>query len=213
MADFEDGFGADIPVAAQNNVDDIDDGFGFAPAQEAETEGVAHDGSAEPVEAAAPEADAGDLGVFGFADEGKGDAAAPNEEDVFGLGAMGVSEVPEEPASSDAFAKWTAEHEKFLRAKADRLRKEKDEEQAAAKRELEEFYAKRDAAVKKAKATNRSEEKQWRADLEATNAHGTQWEKVAKYCDLKPKAEGKGGQPHKTERMRKVLVTLKNDKQ
>mgnify|MGYP001073118561 CR=1 FL=1 len=217
MSDFGDEFaGEQVPASApQNNVDDIDDGFPSTAVPE--TEGASGLDMFPAVDAAPADGEAAADFGFGFADEGKGEgesapaSGAANDEDMFGL--MGASAVPEEAAAGDAYTKWQKEHDTYLKNKADRLRNEKAAEAAAAKAELDEFYAKRENTIKKAKAANRSEEKQWRADLEATNSHGTQWEKVAKYCDLKPKAEGKGGQPHKTDRMRRVLVTLKSEKQ
>lgn len=77
--------------------------------------------------------------------------------------------------------------------------------------ELADFYRVRDDAVKKSMAVNRSEERNTKADIKNTMENGTQWEKVAKFCDLKPKIEGKGG-VQKTDRMRRLLLTLKNEK-
>ncbi len=188
---------------------DNDNALGLGP--EIENEGVAgFDNSG-----VAPEDGLDGFG-FGDADEGKADgsAAANNDDDLFNLGAMGVTEAPEAPVEeSDVYAKWQTTHEKALQAKAAALRAEKDKQNQAAKDELAAFYAKRDAAIKRQKAANVSNEKQWRSDINETNATGTQWQKVAKYCDLKPKAEGKGGQASKTERMRKILTSLKNEGQ
>lgn len=139
-----------------------------------------------------------------------------SNEDVFGLGETAPENAAAfvaqpETENTDAFTKWEKEHDKVLAARAEQQRAEKNQVISDAKKELEEFYVKREATIKKKKAENRSEEKQWKSDIAQTNATGSDWEKVAKYCDLKPKQEGKGGQAPKNERMRKLLVSLKNE--
>lgn len=51
-----------------------------------------------------------------------------------------------------------------------------------------------------AQVTNRSDEKNYLKDMETTMATGTAWEKVTKYCDLKPKTNAKGVAAAKNER-------------
>ncbi len=138
---------------------------------------------------------AADFGVESKADEGAGFAFVNSEPEV---------------KQESALAKWEAERAIALQAKADAERAAKAENVAKANEEREAFAKKFEESITRAKATNRAEEKQWRSDFEQTNKSGTDWEKVAKYCDLKPRPDTKTN-PAKTERMRKLLVQLKNE--
>ena len=109
--------------------------------------------------------------------------------------------------------KWNKKKAIELKALAEQHREEKDKAIAAGKRELELFYKNRKAAIEQAKANNRAEEKKNKIDLENTLSNGTEWQKVAKYCDLKERHDPKfAQQAAKTERMRSLLVDLRNEK-
>jgi hypothetical protein len=203
MADeFDGGFGFDDqPVEEQSNfgLDDVDAGYPV-------------DGQVDET----PEEPAYNDGTDDFGMPAEDDLPSPSAEDVFGLddGSSNLHAdafVAQVETGGSAYAKWEKEHEKALIAKAEKQRAEKQQIAADAKKELEDFHAKREAKIKKNMGINRSEEKQMKAELAQTNATGSEWEKVAKYCDLKPKQEGKGGQTAKNERMRKLIVSLKNE--
>lgn len=108
-----------------------------------------------------------------------------------------------------ALANWQAEHEKKLQAKAERIRAEKKQAADDGKKEIENFYTKRNATIANSQAQNKTEEDKSKAAAKQTTEKGGQWEKVARYCDLKPRNEGKGAQQKKNERMRTLLVDLK----
>ena len=74
---------------------------------------------------------------------------------------------------------------------------------AQAQKDLEQFYAERDAKVKARVAVNREEEKQYVAERDATVQEDS-WESVAKMVNLKEVAGAD------TTRMRNVLIGLKH---
>ena len=57
-----------------------------------------------------------------------------------------------------------------------------------------------------------TDEKGFKEEMAHVMASGSDWEKVAKVCDLTPKVAGKGGSSRDIDRMRTVLIELKNDK-
>lgn len=81
-----------------------------------------------------------------------------------------------------------------------------------AKKELLEFQQKREEKIQKNKQLNIIDQKQQQKDTAETLQHGTTWEKVAKYSDLKPKHDVKATQQvDNNERMRVLMIDLKND--
>lgn len=192
MADDELDFPAADPSA---------DGIPALPAADAGADGADQGGDLLGLWGGDQPAADGAAGTPAFAAAG---ASGGDDLDAFGLGA------PEaEQKGESALDKWNAEHAVVLQGKASKEQQDKAASAAKAKEELAAFYVKQGDTLKRAQAQNRGEEKSWRADLATTNASGTEWEKVAKYCDLKPKADAKAG---KTDRMRKLIIALKNDK-
>jgi len=93
----------------------------------------------------------------------------------------------------------------------DRIRKAQADKVKAGeqgKKDIADFYKARAEALARTQQSNRSEEKNAKADHDALMSDGTLWEKVGKLANLQPKA----GQSEKTARMRKLLIKLKNDK-
>lgn len=137
--------------------------------------------------------------------------SSANPEDAFGLD-LGAGLDTQEPAEvNEAFAAWEISHKKALAAKAEKIRADKKALEAEAKKELDAFYAKRKATLASSQAENvANEEKAKKAQNESSDNH---WKKVSSYCDLKPRTEtGKASQQKKNERMRTLLVDLKNEK-
>lgn len=197
----------DNMFSPSNNVDDVD-GFDPIP-QPSPTNQQQQQQDDEPQD-------------FGFTQEND-----DNSYDAFGLG--GVPTTPDSssqqlnaaPASpsaqrtgvSPAKAAWDEKKAKQLAARKEQQQKALQNNMAVGKRELADFQDKRTTHTNKLKATNRTEERDNRTELEATLQNGTEWEKVAKYCDLKPKHDPKVATiPGNTERMRTLLIDLKNDK-
>jgi len=210
-------------------VDDIDD---FAPTTAFggfETTNTA--GSATESGAAVEENDVWNQGAFGTTEAASTPAAAEAtpaaaEADPFGADFAAMDAATETKEPEDAFglgssiaqpdaqqqsklAAWRAEHAAKLQARQEEERKEKARLAQQAQEEIAAFMEKRREQCAKNAARNRADEKQWRADIKSTLETGTDFEKVAKYCELRVKDEGK---PPKNDRMRKLLIQLKNER-
>jgi hypothetical protein len=107
--------------------------------------------------------------------------------------------------------KWEEEHAQVLKAKADAAKSQNISIKEQAKSDLATFHKAREESIARAKVSNRTEEKNYLQDMETTMAKGSTWEKVTKLCDLKPKIDAKGV-PGKSDRMRRLLAELKNQK-
>jgi len=105
---------------------------------------------------------------------------------------------------------WEANRAKELAARHQKLRDAKQKAAAEAAEDMQRFLKEREQKLEKTKAANRSEEKQWRADTTALMERGGTWEKVAKMSNLQARAASV--KEPRNERMRKLLVSLKNDK-
>lgn len=92
---------------------------------------------------------------------------------------------------------------RISKAKADKQKALED-----ARAEIAQFYKQREEGVAKKQATNREDEKNLKTELEGLMKNGTLWEKVGRLSNLQPKAND----DRKVARMRKLLVTLKNDR-
>lgn len=124
---------------------------------------------------------------------------------------------PSSPAintgKSPAKQAWDEKKAKQLQQRQEQQKKVYQQNVTNGQKELADFQDKRGVHTAKIQATNRSEEKENKSELESTMKNGTEWEKVAKYCDLKPKHDPKvTQQPNNNERMRTLLIDLKNDK-
>jgi len=118
-----------------------------------------------------------------------------------------------EPVQGDVFADptplqlWEQERVTILAEREAASDVKKQEVVAAAAEQLAKFYAARDEKIAATKKQNREDAERSTATMTQLMEHGTKWEKVDKLCDLKPKQDKKSG----TERMRKLLITLKNE--
>jgi len=110
-------------------------------------------------------------------------------------------------APPTVLSKWEAQRKLVLEDRIRKAEAAKVQAQQDAKEEIAKFYAQRQETLLRNQTTNREEEKNTKADMEALMKGGTLWEKVAKLANLQPK-----GQDGKTARMRKLLIQLKNDK-
>jgi len=124
----------------------------------------------------------------------------------------GYSSQPKEPedifAPPTALSLWEKDRKLVLEERIRKAQAAKVQAQEDAKQEITKFYAQRQETLVRNQATNRADEKNTKADMDALMKGGTLWEKVGKLANLQPKA----GQDGKTTRMRKLLIQLKNDK-
>jgi len=95
-------------------------------------------------------------------------------------------------------------------------RKQKAEEQKAqllstAKDDIKTFYATREQKLTATKKQNRSDEATSKKEYEALMQFGTRWEKVNRLINVTPKPQEKGAGA-RLDRMRKLLIQLKNQK-
>ncbi|CAN7998789.1 unnamed protein product, partial [Ixodes hexagonus] len=118
--------------------------------------------------------------------------------------------VREEP---EKIKKWREEQAKMLEIKDVEEEKKKDELRAAAKKELDEWYARYQELIEKSKQANRdpyplrrNAEKEWVCERDAANAEGREWEEIAKLCDFNPKSTRNSKD---TSRMRSIILQLK----
>jgi len=124
----------------------------------------------------------------------------------------GYSSQQKEPedifAPPTALSLWEKERKLVIEERIRKAQAAKVQAQEDAKQDITKFYAQRQETLARNQATNRADEKNTKADMDALMKGGTLWEKVAKLADLQPKA----GQDGKAARMRKLLIQLKNDK-
>ena len=98
---------------------------------------------------------------------------------------------------------WQEQHREALAKKAREERETKEKLIQTAKEELEEFNDKRRAKVEQQRKDAQSRESDLKDDYNAVFKNGTIWQQVAKLVDLTQKSK-------KTERMRDLLIVLKN---
>lgn len=116
---------------------------------------------------------------------------------------LSITRTPrEEP---EKIKKWREDQQKSLQEKDKEEALKKEELQGAAKRELEDWYARYKEQIEKSKQTNRNAEKEWVAERDA-EVPGQEWEKIAKLCDFNPKSSRNSKD---TSRMRSIILQLK----
>jgi len=185
--------GAD-PFAATGGNDDNgdDDPFGSSFAPDIDNEGGDSDSGG-----------GGDSSAFGFVG-GDSSSNAPISMEP----AVAASSAP---AEESALSKWKEQREVVLRERRDKAREEKERQQEIAKGELETMHSQRKARLEAVKKQNREEEKNWHSEMTNTMEFGSDWEKVTKLVNLTtPKGEKPGSS--KVDRMRALLIQLKNEK-
>eukprot|EP00455_Lapot_gusevi_P007575 TRINITY_DN1322_c0_g2_i1.p1 TRINITY_DN1322_c0_g2~~TRINITY_DN1322_c0_g2_i1.p1 ORF type:complete len:203 (-),score=90.77 TRINITY_DN1322_c0_g2_i1:257-805(-) len=103
---------------------------------------------------------------------------------------------------------WEKQRKQQLMERRTRALDAKREQAQIAANEIDKFYQKRRERIQEIHGKNQEEEKNFRQELAHVMAHGTDWEKVAKFCDLMPKAK----ESRDVTRMRSLLIQLKNQK-
>jgi len=109
---------------------------------------------------------------------------------------------PEEPES---IKKWREEHIIALEKKDEDEKVKIEELKEQGKRELEEWYARYEEQLAKAKQQNRNAEKEWIAERD-NESQGKDWEKITRLCDFNPKTSRN---TKDTSRMRSILLQVK----
>ncbi|EPB79234.1 hypothetical protein ANCCEY_01657 [Ancylostoma ceylanicum] len=84
--------------------------------------------------------------------------------------------------------------------------KKKNELRNNAKKELEDWYKQRDAALKLTKEANRKAEEEHLAAFGREQGEGAQWDEIARLCEAK--AQQKGGKD--VSRLKSLLLHLKD---
>jgi hypothetical protein len=114
-----------------------------------------------------------------------------------------------DPHEETAYTQWEKERAKILSERAAKADETKKELLQSAKEDLDKFYADLDGKISRTQKQNRIDEKNYKADLTALMANGTKWEKVAKFANLTARTADKAGSISRVDRMRKLLITLK----
>lgn len=142
---------------------------------------------------------------FGAAEFGEIQMNGPSEMSTNNVNDTSPRPTPvrEEP---EKIKKWREEQAKMLEIKDVEEEKKKDELRAAAKKELDEWYARYQELIEKSKQANRNAEKEWVCERDAANAEGREWEEIAKLCDFNPKSTRNSKD---TSRMRSIILQLK----
>ncbi|XP_031555047.1 clathrin light chain A-like [Actinia tenebrosa] len=111
----------------------------------------------------------------------------------------------EEPES---VKKWREEKAALLEKMDEEEREAIQEWREQAKKELNDWYDRRDEQLGKTKSTNRADEEEFVSDRDDTSKPGHDWEKVCKACDFNPK----GTKNNKdVSRMRSIFLQLKQN--
>jgi len=134
---------------------------------------------------------------------------APSLDDA--KGAAASSSPPPDDKTPTALSKWEEKRAVILKDRESKEVEVKKDLRKKAQSDIQTFYAQRNERMNQTKTRNRNEEKTSKADIANVNAHGTMWEKVGKEINLQPKVE-KGDRKTSTDRMRKLLIQLKNEK-
>lgn len=112
------------------------------------------------------------------------------------------------PDLDTPLAKWERERKIVLAKRIADAQAAKTEARAKAKQDIADFNKQRAEVLQKTQSSNRLEEKNHKADMESLMKHGTEWEKVAKLVNL----QAKSNEARNVDRLRKLLIQLKNDK-
>ncbi|VDK52818.1 unnamed protein product [Anisakis simplex] len=104
--------------------------------------------------------------------------------------------------------KWREEHKILLEKKDEAEEKKKIEMRAAAKKELDEWYAQREEQLNKTKIANRKAESEILADRDACE-EGAEWDRIAKLCEFNAK---NSKNTTDVSRLRSILLQLKSHK-
>lgn len=138
-------------------------------------------------------------------------SAAPSLDPLSGVDQKSLG-LPD-PHEETAYTVWEKERSKILSDRASKAEEMKKDLLQSAKEDLNKFYADLDGRISKTQKQNRVDEKNYKADLQALMANGTKWEKVAKFTNLTARTADKPGSISRVDRMRKLLIVLKSQKE
>jgi len=127
-----------------------------------------------------------------------------NEELAFGV------EEPVFAPEPTALSLWEEKRAVELMERQQKFVELKQEALSKAQEDIKQFYQSKAEKLEKTKQDNRDDEKNFLVDMENLMKFGSRWEKVNKLVNLAPSAAETGG--HGQDRMRKLLIQLKNDK-
>ena len=177
-----------VPASADNEFDP----FGDAPMD-------------EDVDPFSPDAVTEDAGVVPAEPQlvMAADEAAAEEEDPFAAAQETV--VAEAEPEVNHFIEWSKKHREAMRRKDEEMAEKRAAMREKAEEELEDFYAQRTNTTASRSASNRKDEQEFLASLEAAKANaGNPFERVCSLVDMKADADGAD-----LSRMRNVLLQLK----
>jgi len=123
----------------------------------------------------------------------------------------GDLEMKDDSLGTSAIAQWEADHSAALADKREKARKAKEELLEQARTNIEKFYSERKQKQESIKAQNKENEQGYFSEMKDLMQHGAPWEKVGRLVNLAPKANEKPG-TSKVNRMRQLLIQLKNEK-
>jgi len=106
---------------------------------------------------------------------------------------------------------WLESRNQILEEKRAKEKEEQEALQKQSKTDLQKFHDDRKRRIEDAKKQNRTKEQQLREDLQSVFEYGTVWEQVARMVNLQ-EATDKRGPSGDQERMRNLLIQLKNEK-
>lgn len=119
----------------------------------------------------------------------------------------GTSPVPAVPrVEAENIRRWREQHKILLEKKDEAEEKKKSELRSAAKKELEDWYKQRDAALKLTREANRKAEEEHLAEFGREQGESAQWDEIARLCEAK--AQHKGGKD--VSRLKSLLLHLKD---
>jgi len=107
-----------------------------------------------------------------------------------------------------ALSLWEEKRSIFLKERQQKADESKRELIAKAKEDLDKYYSTRGEKIQTVKAQNRNDEKAYMSDLASLMKSGAVWEKVTKFTNL----TAKNNEKRPVDRMRKLLIQLKNEK-
>jgi len=110
-----------------------------------------------------------------------------------------------EASEPESIRKWKEEQAEEIAARDADSEVQKEEWKAAAKQELEDWYARQNDVLDKNKTGNREAQEDFLKD-QSESKPGQQWEKICKLCDFNPKSNRNSKD---TSRMRGLFLQLK----
>jgi len=137
---------------------------------------------------------------------------AENNADVFDdLEVPNKEQKQSEDQEPTVLSVWLESRRQILEERRAKEREEQEKLQKQAKDDIQKFHEDRKRRVEEGKKQNRLKETQLREDLQSVFEYGTDWEQVARMVNLQEPTD-KRGLSGDQERMRNLLIQLKNEK-